>query len=663
MKKHYILTTALSLIIVTMPFKVIAQEKLFVEGFPARSFTHSARGTNYSLKIGSHLPYRSYDGTNNNTSSETRAVWGATDIPLVRGLPTEYGSSDPNNAMGGENRPSAREISNVLCYEPVTQFNDRNLSTFVYVWGQFLDHDISLTPQDTTEYAPVSLPGDEPLFTQDIPFFRSKVYPGTGVTNARQQFNSVTAWIDASMVYGSDSTRAAWLRTFENGKMKTSAGNLLPWNTVTGEQSDAIDLNAPSMDNDAGHTVKTFVAGDVRAAEHPGITSLHTLFVREHNRICDEYIAQGFTNDEKIYQMARKQVGALIQAITYQEFLPALGISLNSYTTYKSNVRPDIPNTFSTAGYRLGHTWVADEIALCDNDCQEVNPGQLDLVDVFFNPEYILDYGLEPFLKGFATHKQYETDNKINSVLRDFLFGEGFGIDLASLNIQRGRDHGLPDYNAVRQFYTGSAVTSFLQITSDTTKAAALESLYGDVNDIDLWIGLLAEDHVPGKSVGKTINAMLTSQFRKLRDGDYYFYEYDPYLPASTRNVIKNTTFADVIKRNTTLTNLQTNVFFTQPCPGDNGEDKLASTLTGDNESTGFLLYPNPVSDFINIDLNKSYESCSIKLFSTTGILLKTIPVAKEKNLQIDMNDVASGVYFLQIITNRELKSFSLVKI
>src|SRR6185295_2472437 len=92
------------------------------------------------------LPFRSYDGTNNNIGSAQKALWGSSDIPLFRELPAWYGPSDPNNAMGGTSRPSARRISNAVSDEPVTQFNERGLSAFIYVWGQFLDHDLSLTP-------------------------------------------------------------------------------------------------------------------------------------------------------------------------------------------------------------------------------------------------------------------------------------------------------------------------------------------------------------------------------------------------------------------------------------------------------------------------------------------------------------------------------------
>ena len=229
----------------------------------------------------------------------------------------------------------------------------------------------------------------------------------------------------------------------------------------------------------------------MRAAEHPGILSLHTLFMREHNKICDRLITEGVKGDEEIYQRARKEVGAIIEAITYQEFLPAIGITLSPYTGYKCYIRPDIANTFATAAYRVGHTMVADDILLRDNNCADVTPGELDLASVFWHPELVPQYNVDPFLKGLAAHTQYETDTKINADLRNFLFGNPnspvrFGVDLASLNMQRGRDHGLPNYNAVRKFYTGSKATDFAQVISNTTIADSLKKLYSTVDNMDL---------------------------------------------------------------------------------------------------------------------------------------------------------------------------------
>ena len=89
----------------------------------------------------------------------------------------------------------------------------------------------------------------------------------------------------------------------------------------------------------------------------------------------------------------------------------------------------------------------------------------------------------EAFLKGIAAHTQYETNIKINGVLRNLLFGDPaspvrFGVNLASLNIQRGRDHGLPDYNSVRKFYTGASASGFTDINRNDTLARNLRSLY-----------------------------------------------------------------------------------------------------------------------------------------------------------------------------------------
>ena len=643
---------------------------LMIESAPRRG------GEPSSINIARRSLYRTFDGRNNNISSLQNAEWGAAGIFLYRELPPAYGSSDPRNAMGGVNRPSPRAISNVLIDEPVTQFNTRGLSTLVYQWGQFLDHEITLTPTGSTEYVPISLPADEVIFTEEIPFNRSEYQMARGIGGiARQQINQATSFIDGSVVYGSDSERALWLRTMKNGKLKTSSGNLMPYNTIDGELGSSIDPNAPSMANDNGGTTKTFVAGDVRAAENPVLSSIHTLFVREHNRICDRMVSQGLRNDELIYQMARKEVGALIEAITYQEFLPALGIVLQPYSGYKSYVRPDIMNSFATASYRIGHTMVSDDVVLADNDCEEVGPGEMELLDVFWNPSLVADYGIDIFIKGASSHDQYETDTKINDVLRNFLFVSPndpvrFGIDLGSLNIQRGRDHGLPDYNTARLFYTGSAARSFSDISPVDSIARALRKLYGSVNNVDLWIGILAEQHLPNKSVGRTMNSMLKSQFEKLRDGDYYFFLNDPYLPNQIRNQVRNTTFSDVIKRNTNLTNILPNAFRTDSCHAEEQvqANRLITTIPQQSipvieENNLFKAYPNPARDVLNIELNNA-ETVTVKIFSASGNLVKGYVSGKiQKNLQINVSGLTRGTYIVNIITNKELKSFSFVKL
>ena len=86
---------------------------------------------------------------------------------------------------------------------------------------------------------------------------------GTSVSNPRQHVNMVTSFIDGSAVYGSDEKRANWLRTFKDGKLKVSQGNLLPYNTTDGELNAPLDPSAPEMGNDTGKETKLFVAGAV----------------------------------------------------------------------------------------------------------------------------------------------------------------------------------------------------------------------------------------------------------------------------------------------------------------------------------------------------------------------------------------------------------------
>ncbi len=511
---------------------------------------------------GTQLLFRNTFGRCNNLAN---ANWGATEIPLLRELSSEYGATDPLNALGGTTRPNPRVISNLIVQQGNTP-PSATLSSFVFSWGQFLDHDIGITPENEMESAYISetgAPGD--LITNMLSFHRSEVVEGSGVNTPREQVNLITAWIDGSNVYGADQIRATWLRTGNGGRLKTSAGNLLPYNTTDGELNSPINEDAPFM---AGENPDTpvFVAGDVRANEQSSLTALHTLFVREHNRLCDEIITANnydpMFDDETIYRIAKKRVVALLQSITYNEFLPALGVNLTAYTGYDNTVQPDLFNGFSTAAFRLGHTMVPPELLLVNDNGSLVASGRVSLIQAFFNPSLTAANGIDPVLKGLSVQYQEEIDIKIVEELRTFLFAPvgGTGFDLASFNIQRGRDHGLADYNAYRNAFTGSSAVSFADITSDATLEANLATLYGNVDDIDLWVGLLSEDKLPGSQIGLTLHNMLAEQFRRLRDGDYYFYLNDPVLMSDIME-IENTSLSDIIERNTGLTTLQENVF------------------------------------------------------------------------------------------------------
>ncbi len=505
---------------------------------------------------------RSIDGTGNNLAHPT---WGSTGVDLLRQGPAAY--ADKISTPAGANRPSAREISNALASQiDVEGANDRDMSAFIYAWGQFLDHDMDLTLNGASKEAfSVQVPlGDtsfDPFNTGKavIPLSRSDFDPATGksIKNPRQQTNSITAWIDASVVYGSDPTRAAALRSFVGGHLKTSDGNMLPFNT---------DGFANANDAHIFPDNQLFLAGDVRANENIELTSMQTLFVREHNRIADELAAANpKLTDEQLYQGARKMVIAEVQAITYNEFIPALmgSNALDPYGGYNSRVNPGISNEFSTAAFRVGHTMLEDDIEFLDNDGEETRD-EVALAGAFFNPALLQETGVDPVLKYLASTHALEIDNQVVDSVRNFLFGPpgAGGLDLASLNIQRGRDHGLADYNSTRAAYGLKQLTSFDQITSDPVLAGKLKDLYGSINNVDLWVGGLAEDHVKGSSLGPTFQAILADQFERLRDGDRFWFENT--FSGKQLKALEKTTLADVIRNNTGIDNLQDNVFIFQ---------------------------------------------------------------------------------------------------
>jgi hypothetical protein len=526
-------------------------------------------------------PFRTYDGTGNNPAHPR---WGSAGSRYLRERSGAH-YADGIGAPTGGARANPRVISNTVVAQADATEDDRGLSTCVYEFGQFLDHDIGLAQGGSTEDFDIAVPSGDPYFDPNgtglvrIFFDRSAFDAGTGVTTPRQQVNLVTSFIDASMIYGSDSARAAWLREGVGGRMKvreTDQGVMLPLNDGTLANDNPLGLPATSL----------VAAGDVRANEQPGLTTLHTAFLREHNLHAARLaLAHPGWDDERLYQEARRIVGAEMQVITYREFLPAiLGRPLPPYRGYDPRVNPGLSNAFATAAYRIGHSMVGDDIDLLDAQFNAF--GIVELADAFFNPTVIPDAGgISPIVRYFATNIQQATDTKIVDPLRNFLFGPpgAGGFDLGALNIQRGRDHGLADYNTLRADFGLPRVTSFAQITSNADLASALASLYTSVDEIDPWVGMLAEDHLPGSSIGRTHAAVITDQFLRLRDGDRFWYQNNQF-PPDVVAALESTTLSGILRRTTDIAYLQRNVFFaedlTSPpaCAADFNNDGAVNT-------------------------------------------------------------------------------------
>lgn len=498
----------------------------------------------------------SIDGTGNNIENPEL---GSTDEELLRLSEADY--EDGLSTPAGEDRVSAREVSNAIAAQEESISNDRNLTDYIWIWGQFLDHDIDLTEgSEHVEEFNIEVPVGDPFFD---PFGTGEVEIGLtrsahveaeeSSDGVRNQINQITAFLDGSVVYGSDQERADALRTFEGGLLKTSSdGEYLPY-------------NVDGFENAGGTSDTLYLAGDIRANENIALTSMHTVFVREHNRLVTELAAEDPSlTDEELYQAARATVRAQLQAITYNEFLPALlgSDALSQYSGYDSSVDPSIANEFSTAAYRFGHSLLSPELQLLDENGQIIESGNLSLSEAFFRPDQVEAIGVDAILRGASTQLAQELDSMVVDDVRNFLFGPpgAGGFDLVSLNIQRGRDHGLADYNQTRIDLGLDPVTSFDQITSNPELAAALEETYGSVDDIDLWVGGLAEDHLDGSSMGETFTTIIVDQFERLRTGDRFWYQN--VLEGAELQEIEKTRLSDIIERNTGIEGLQANLFF-----------------------------------------------------------------------------------------------------
>jgi hypothetical protein len=556
----------------------------------ASSVQLSAALTDVSGTLGGLLP-EPINGVGNNVTDPT---WGAADTNFSRLAAANF--ADGTSAPNGQTLPSARVISNLIANQDVNGVeqdmnNDRNMSDFVYAWGQFIDHDIDLTESGTVAMN-IPVPAGDPTFDPtsqgdlSIAFDRSQIATGTGTSssNPAQFVNQDTSYIDGSMIYGSDATTAADLRTFSGGQLKTSAGGLLPYNTMGLAMADNIGVPETTL----------FAAGDVRANENVELSNLTTLFVREHNYQASLLAKEHPTwTDQQLYEGARQIVIGEIQSITYNEWLPALmgNNALTPYTGYDPTVDASIDDEFASAAFRL-HTLLDDDVQFLNNNGSvntSIENGDLPLDQDFFQPAIVALPGeVAANLKYLASDNAQEVDEQTVDGLRNALFpdapvlnGVEVGAsDLIADDIQRGRDEGDPTYNAMRVALGEAPVTSFAEITSNVQLQGELQQIYGNVDNVELFVGLMGEDHLPGSSLGETEQALLATQFEALRDGDRYFYANAD--SQSLVNQLNNTTLTQILERNTNLTNLQDNVFyFTSGTISGTVDNVLGNALAG----------------------------------------------------------------------------------
>ncbi len=519
--------------------------------------------------------YRTIHGLCNNL--QHNVLWGSQSSVFQRLLPAAYANDryfprggftsssntqcrrPPGRRSGGKKRrvcstcstrPGA-QLPNPIwvsrMFHSAGKQDDYFITVLFIIFGQFLDHDITLTPEfeveggccganldDKSRCFSVSRPncvtfsrratnarapasGAGPGSNAEcMSFARSSMFCNNTV-GMRQQVNGLTAFIDASAVYGSTTNMSATLRTFRGGEMATNPfTNTLPF--VNGDRSEVR-------------------AGDERVAENVLLSCLHTLFLREHNRLVKD-IRRATPNgrDEFWFQEARRLVWAQFQSIVYQEYLPILlgdsvirqnSLNITLLDPYNPSINAGIFNEFATAAYRYGHSGLPQVF-----EERFLNPGKPvikrhNLQDNFFNLDlYNADNGrgFDRLMNGMMFRAARPIDRFVTSDVTRFLFANvnSLGQDLVARNIQRGRDHGLPGYNDYRAFCKLPKACNWHRKPKNIPLAnwEILEKLYNTPSDIDLFVGGLAEVPFAGGLVGRTFSCILAKQFHALKFGD-----------------------------------------------------------------------------------------------------------------------------------------------
>ncbi|XP_030760728.1 LOW QUALITY PROTEIN: peroxidasin-like [Sitophilus oryzae] len=545
--------------------EILSQEKLDL--IARLSGCNAHRHTKNCSDMCFHSKYRSIDGTCNNLQHPT---WGASLTGFRRVLKPIYedGFARPvgwekNKLYNGYPKPASRKVStSLIATSKITQ--DEEITHMVMQWGQFLDHDLDhalpsvssetwdgIDCKKSCEYAapcyPMDVPEDDPRITNRrcIDFVRTSAICGSGMTSIffnevqhREQINQLTSYIDASMVniwFSDELAREirdidAPLGRLKEGPVFEGRKPLLPY---AGGQGMDCRRNLSESD------VNCFLAGDIRVNEQNGLTAMHTLWMREHNRLAKElrYLNPHWDGDMLFYE-ARKIVGAAIQHITYKHWLPFVvgpkGMELlGEYKEYDPLINPSISNVFATAALRFGHTLINPILHRYDSSFNPIREGHLPLHKAFFSPWRLVEEGgIDPLLRGMfvtAAKKKMPREN-LNTELTEKLFNTAHAValDLAAMNIHRSRDHALPGYVAFRNFCGMRKVTSFDDLASeisDDEVREKMEKLYGHPENIDVFVGGILEDPVEGGRVGPLFRCLLVEQFKKLRDGDRFWYE------------------------------------------------------------------------------------------------------------------------------------------
>jgi Animal haem peroxidase len=492
-----------------------------------------------------HLVSRSTDGSHNDLDHPTMGMAGARfgrNIPLDSVLPVTR-----EQLL----EPSPRVVSRRLMTR-TTFLPAESINTLAAAWLQFMIRDwFSHGEGDTSRLVEIPLEPTDDWRTRENPMRIPHIQPDpsrpAGAAGPITTANVVTHWWDGSSIYGSTAEQQQRVRTHVDGKLHLTAEGRLP----LPEDPDLDPTRVPGW--------------------WTGLGMMATLFVREHNAVCDRLKAEyPHWDDEELFQRARLVVTALLAKIHTVEWTPAVISHPTTVVALRANwfgvagekiarsfgrisdseVVSGIPGAetehygvpFSlteefTSVYRM-HPLLPDDFDLRSVD------GDRPLAQLRF-PEMAgphsrdvdARFALADVLYSFGTmHPGAIVLRNYPRFLQEYTRPDGKVIDLASTDIVRIRELGVPRYCEFRRLLHLEAPTSFAELTDDAGLAAEISDVYGgDIEQVDLMVGLFAEKRPAGFAFSDTaFRIFILMASRRLNSDRFFTEDFRPeiYSPA-----------------------------------------------------------------------------------------------------------------------------------
>ncbi|MEB3214287.1 MAG: peroxidase family protein [Leptolyngbyaceae bacterium] len=513
-------------------------------------------------KDGKHLAFRTADGSFNDLEHPEMGMAGTR---FGRNVPVKDTQLDAPNLM----KPNPREISRVLMtrdeFQPATTLN-----VLAAAWIQFQNHGwFSHGENQVENKLEVPLEEGDPWPDEHRPMVVGKTLDdptrNEGDTQTPPTFiNTVSHWWDGSQVYGSDPETIDRLRSHVDGKMRLDDQGLLPLDEASGLEMTGFNDNW-----------------------WIGLSLLHTLFVKEHNTICDHLktMYPDWTDDQ-LFGHAHLINAALMAKIHTVEWTPgilghpALQIAMDA--NWWGMLGKHFKDLFGRVGdsevisgiigsstnhhtapyyiteefvsvYRL-HPLIPDDFEIYSADT-----GKLRHSMNFFEASgkrtraFIEEFGLvDLFYSHGIAHPGAITLHNYPKFLQQLVRDNGEVFDLAAIDILRDRERGVPRYNRFRELIGRERVTSFDEITSNTVWADEMRRVYNNnIDSVDLMVGMFAEDLPAGFGFSDTaFRVFILMASRRLKSDRFFTKDYraEVYTPFGL-DWINDTTMLDVLRR------------------------------------------------------------------------------------------------------------------